>query len=133
MFNRSSHARRINVIFYPQVSKQVTVKQPIIGSHAEKAGVSMDKSQRAGGEIQHHKDSETIAGSSSQQSGSMPNTFASAVEAEVPKRATVNKSGSFKDEHKQPGKKDPSTITADKVLTYFNEFFPWCYYQKVFD
>ncbi|XP_076884329.1 eukaryotic translation initiation factor 4G-like [Bidens hawaiensis] len=89
--------------FYPQASKQVTIKQPAISSHAEKVVDSADKTQRAGGEGQPHKDSETVAGSSLPQPENLTNT--SAVEAEVPK-ATVNKSGSFKEEQKQPSKTD---------------------------
>ncbi|XP_076888764.1 eukaryotic translation initiation factor 4G-like [Bidens hawaiensis] len=90
--------------FYPQASKQVTIKQPAISSHAEKVVDSADKTQRAGGEGQPHKDSETVAGSSLPQSENLTNT--SAVEVEVPKQATVNKSGSFKEEQKQPNKAD---------------------------
>ncbi|KAI3743857.1 hypothetical protein L1987_56924 [Smallanthus sonchifolius] len=67
-------------IYSQQASKQVTVKQPPISSHAEKVGDSIaksdipNKSQREG---QPHKDSETIAG----QSENLTNTSVS-VEAE---------------------------------------------------
>ncbi|KAI3731937.1 hypothetical protein L1987_63130 [Smallanthus sonchifolius] len=101
--------------FFNQASKQVTVKQPAVSSHAEKVGVSMDKSQRAGGEGHPHKDPETIAGSSLPQSDNFSNISASAVEAEAPKITTVSNSGSFKEEQKQPGKKAHSISTIDKI------------------
>ncbi|KAJ0430257.1 putative MIF4G-like, type 3, initiation factor eIF-4 gamma, MA3, MIF4G-like domain superfamily [Helianthus annuus] len=79
--------------FYHQASKQVTVKQPVFSSPAEKVADSKDKNQRASGEGQPRKDSETIAGSSLPQSENLTDTSASsAVEAEVPKKETVNKS-----------------------------------------
>ncbi|KAK9065450.1 hypothetical protein SSX86_014849 [Deinandra increscens subsp. villosa] len=85
--------------FYNQASKQVTVKQPATSSHAEKVAVSMDKSQRAGGEGQPHKDSETIAGSSLPQSVNLVNTSAS----------------SAVEEQSQPGQKAQSITTTDKI------------------
>ncbi|KAI7727266.1 hypothetical protein M8C21_026927, partial [Ambrosia artemisiifolia] len=93
--------------FYNQASKQVTVKQPPISSHAERVGDSTDKSQRAVGEGQPHKDSETT-GITLPQSESLTNTS-----AEVAKKTMVNKSDSFKEEHKQPGEKAHSNITVD--------------------
>ncbi|MFS8022985.1 putative MIF4G-like, type 3, initiation factor eIF-4 gamma, MA3, MIF4G-like domain superfamily [Helianthus anomalus] len=79
--------------FYHQASKQVTVKQPGFSSPAEKVADSKDKNQRASGEGQPRKDSETIAGSSLLQSDNLTDASASsAVEAEVPKKETVIKS-----------------------------------------
>ncbi|KAI3818607.1 hypothetical protein L1987_12420 [Smallanthus sonchifolius] len=103
--------------FYNQASKQVTVKQPTVGSHAEKVGDSTDKSQKAGGEGQPHKDSETTAGSSLPQSENLTNISASSAtaESEVAKKSMVNKSGSFKEEQKQPGEKAHSVVTIDKI------------------
>ncbi|KAM0008287.1 putative MIF4G-like, type 3, initiation factor eIF-4 gamma, MA3, MIF4G-like domain superfamily [Helianthus debilis subsp. tardiflorus] len=104
--------------FYNQASKQVTVKQPTISSHAEKVGDSADKSQRAaGGESHPLKNSETTA-TSLPQSETTTNTSAAA-EAEVAKKPTVNKSGSFKEEpNTPPGDKaggQPLSVTSSSA------------------
>ncbi|KAK9051484.1 hypothetical protein SSX86_028111 [Deinandra increscens subsp. villosa] len=100
--------------FYNQPSKQVTIKQPTISSHAEKVGDLMDKieipnkSQR---EVQPLKGSETIAG----QYENLTITSSSAVEVEVAKKEVVDKSGSFKEEQRQPAKKAQFIPVDDKI------------------
>ncbi|KAL8249352.1 hypothetical protein R6Q59_006220 [Mikania micrantha] len=102
--------------FYNQVSKQVTVKQPTVNLNTEKVSASMEKSQRAGGEGQPNEDSEMAAGSSLPQSEILPNTSASsAVEVEVPKKATGIKSDLFKDDQMQPDQKTHSIPTTDEI------------------
>ncbi|KAK1425090.1 hypothetical protein QVD17_20434 [Tagetes erecta] len=98
--------------FYNQASKQVTVKQPVISSHAEKVSDPKDKSEipnRSQREGQPHKDSEMIAGQSEKLTSASP-----AVEAEVAKKSTFDNSGSIKEEQKQPMKKDQS-IPVDEI------------------
>ncbi|XP_076949195.1 eukaryotic translation initiation factor 4G-like [Bidens hawaiensis] len=142
--------------FYSPASKPVTIKQPVITSHAEKAGGSMNKveisnksqtegrpnkdletlavksgsltntshAEKAGGSMnkveisnksqtegQPNKDLETLA----VKSDSLTNTSSAAIEAGVAKAATVKKSGSFKEEQKQPPEKIDVTETSSKV------------------
>ncbi|KAL8227944.1 hypothetical protein R6Q57_015528 [Mikania cordata] len=99
--------------FYNQQASKVTVKQPMVSSHAEKAGDLIDghgipnESHR---ESQSHIVPETIIG----QAENLASTSSAAVEAEVTKKATVKNSDSSKEEQKQPAKKAQS-VPVDKI------------------
>ncbi|XP_076892578.1 eukaryotic translation initiation factor 4G-like [Bidens hawaiensis] len=100
--------------FYSPASKPVTIKQPVITSHAEKAGGSMNKveiSNKSQTEGQPNKDLETLA----VKSDSLTNKSSAAVEAGVAQTATVDKSGPSKEEQEQPSKKIDVMETSNKV------------------